>query len=66
MTFTKSQNREHTYYVASGGKLVGSVRRVENWVVRGTNIAWEAYHAGKYLGSFDTRNEAGKFLVGQK
>jgi len=63
MTFTKSQNQENAYYVSSQGKLFGKVKKVERWVVRGGRIEWEAYHAGKYLGSFGTRNDAGAFLV---
>lgn len=63
MTFTKSQNQENTYYVSSGGSLAGKVKKVERWVVRGGRIEWEAYWAGKYLGSFRTRNDAGDFLA---
>lgn len=62
MTFTKSANHDHTYYVSTNGKIIGKVRKVERWVVRGTSIDWEAYRAGKYVGSFKTRNEAGKWL----
>lgn len=63
MTFTKSQNYDHTYHVSTAGKLVGKVRRVEAWVVRGTRIEWEAFQAGKYLGTFKTRNDAGEYLA---
>jgi len=62
MTFIKSRNRDNTYHVVSGGKITGTVRKVEAWVVRGTRITWEAYHAGKYLGSYETRNKAGASL----
>jgi len=61
MTYTKSQSRENTYLVASGGRLIGSVRKVGK-VFRGSSVTWEAYHAGKYLGSFGSRKEAGSFL----
>jgi len=64
MTFTKSHNKDNTaYLVSSKGKLVGKVRKVESWVARGGRIEWEAYRAGEYLGSFDTRTDAGTFLV---
>lgn len=64
MTFTKSQSRENTYLVVSSGKLVGTVRKIGK-VFRGTSVAWEAYRAGEYLGSFMTRNDAGEYLVGR-
>lgn len=63
MTFMKSQSRENTYLVSSSGKLVaGTVRKVGK-VFRGTSTVWEAWRAGKYLGTFKTRNEAGAYLA---
>lgn len=62
MIFSKRLDAENAYFVISGGKIVGKVRKVENWVVRGTRISWEAYQAGKYVGSYETRKAAGESL----
>jgi hypothetical protein len=67
MNFMKSFSRENTsYYVTSGRKIIGRVRRVEAWVVRGGRTEWEASRAGEYLGTFGTRNEAAAYLEATK
>ena len=53
------------YYVFDGNRALGTVRKTELWVVRGTRIVWDAYKAGKYIaGGFATRKEATEALKG--
>lgn len=49
--------------VYADDKLVGSVKRKEDWTVRGTRVRWEAWTKGRYIGSDSTRKAAAALLV---
>jgi hypothetical protein len=54
----------NSYRVEIDGRYVGSVRRVEDWTVRGTRVRWEATtRGGRFLGDGPTRKVAAQFLV---
>lgn len=50
-------------FVYADGRLVGAVKKVERWTVRGKPIDWEAWRKGRFLGTAPTRKEAAAILV---
>lgn len=50
------------YWVRSGERVVGTVRQVESYGVRGKRKHWEAYRLGKPIGRANTRRDAVSLL----
>jgi len=63
LTFKRSKDFPEFYQVRDGDTLIGSVKRVEGWTVRGAPVRWEARRKGRYLGSADTRKDAAALIL---
>jgi hypothetical protein len=50
------------YSVCSGDRIIGVVKQVERYGVRGKRMRWEAYRLGKSIGLADTRKDAVQLL----
>ena len=61
-TFTFDR-KDGFQFVYADGKLVGRVKRIEDWTVRGTSVRWEAWAQGRYSSSEQTRKAAAATLV---
>lgn len=57
------ERKDGFQFVRAGGKLVGRVKRIEDWTVRGTRVRWEAWSKGCYISSEQTRKAAAALLV---
>lgn len=57
------EQKEGCQLVWIGTKLVGRVKRIEDWTVRGTSVRWEAWTKDRYIGSESTRKAAAALLV---
>ncbi len=58
----RKSTKSSAQFVYLGETLIGSVRRMEDWTVRGTRVRWEAYRTGNFIGSAPTRKEAASLL----
>lgn len=57
----------YAYKVWIDGEFRGTVSKVDNWVVRGTRITWEARSKNNlYKGQASTRIAAAQFLIKQE
>lgn len=50
------------YFVYRNDKLLGHVRKIEGWTVRGRPVRWEAFRKGRMIGSETSRFAAAALL----
>lgn len=59
--FRKS-TRSDAQFVYADDILIGTVKKVEHWTVRGTSVKWDAQRKGRFVGSGNSRKEAAELL----